>query len=692
MIRRMWECALLSTLLASVALGETGTWNPVGPEGGYLTDLATDPDQPEIEYVLGNFSLYRRAGGDRWQLVPHISGRSLATAAGGRVYVGGGGVLWRSRDSGRSFEHILVNVPSQYLEALAVDPNAPERLYAATHAYADPTGTSILRSDDEGSTWTLVGTAGSPSTVKGLWVDPESPKTLYIGLEIDGLKISADGGASWSVTSDALPCPRSDEGPCLASLIMLPDVDRTLLAGTYLSGLYRSSDTGAHWQRAGSGLGDSFVTALVADASGQTVYAGLAVTQPIEFIAPPFAVARSDDGGATFRPAGDQTLPAVIAALAVGRDRDRVLAATGEPKAGAGLYASRDGGSSWRADQEGLYATCIRDMAAAATPRTTLHLGMLREATGLFTMSGGARWRATSSADVPAGTIDVLVDPNDPRRVFVTTSSGGFEVSQDGGDTWTHRPSGSSGDPFSIWELAIDPRDGDTLYAATSRGVRKSMDGGETWRIVRPADGGPPALSVATDAATGIVYALDDRSVVRSVDGGGVWETLLTRSSATDRFDFLTLSPTEPPTVLVAGYEALRISRDGGGHWDTAALPANGQSVFAVAVDPSRALTLYAAQVYDANTVYRSDDAGQTWRAVGDPLPETPFALAVDPHAPRTIFAGTCGNGLLRLTQSPTGGSADHDGCAVVPPHAGATLLAAHGLAIGLLGWLRARR
>ena len=69
-------------------------------------------------------------------------------------------------------------------------------------------------------------------------------------------------------------------------------------------------------------------------------------------------------------------------------------------------------------------------------------------------------------------------------------------------------------------------------------------------------------------------------------------------------------------------------------------------AVRALAQDPASG-TLYAGTY--AGGVFRSTDAGASWTSVAPEIRgQTINALAVDPSAPRTVFAGTFSSGVWR--------------------------------------------
>lgn len=102
-----------------------------------------------------------------------------------------------------------------------------------------------------------------------------------------------------------------------------------------------------------------------------------------------------------------------------------------------------------------------------------------------------------SSHGPDGGLVRVLaVDPRTPTTLYAATSGGVFK-SLDGGTRWTAANRGLGFRP--VVALAVDPVTPATLYAATEEffggGVFKSADGGATWRAA--PNSGLPATSVS---------------------------------------------------------------------------------------------------------------------------------------------------------------------------------------------------
>jgi photosystem II stability/assembly factor-like uncharacterized protein len=456
--------------------------------------------------------------------------------------------------------------------------------------------------------------------------------------------------------------------------------------------VYRSDDRAQSWRSLHAApLGVQVVGLAIAPLDSAKVLAVTSSTwaggHP-----PQFAVLRSSDGGMHFEAAGTGLPDGALHALTIDAgNSDRVYAATDD-----GVYVSDDGGTSWASFNDALFATCVYAMGAGGSP-TTLHaLGPQRY------------WRHTdASTDWSEGDISVtypghgrigigselagIVVAPDGERLYAFDSGLGPFASDDGGQTWAPR-FGSAG-PFGVYDLAVDPRDFDSIFiAAEYAAIEHSRDGGRHWERVHDTGGGSPGRvgGVATDARSGRVYALYDRATFVSPSSGDGWRRIGHGQEGSRQ---LAIAPTDPPTLLAhAPYTGTTRSRDGGRTWRALRVPGENEfdrAIVATASDPTAPHILYGVA---GSQLYRSDDAGGAWRRVGPRLPTGVQELQVDPNEPDRIYAATCGAGVQMLVQGPVAGGNGGDGCAVGPANVSAALLAAHGLAIGLLGWRRARR
>jgi photosystem II stability/assembly factor-like uncharacterized protein len=247
--------------------------------------------------------------------------------------------------------------------SLAVDPNRPERLYAACGLYLAPPARrgALLASDDRGATWRVTelgvhlgGNAPGRGTGERLQVDPNLGEVLLLGTSRDGLMISRDRGQSFD---------RLGFEPRHVSLVLFDPrsgapgrASATFYVGSHdLPGLQVTHDGGASFERV-AGL-PALVPQRAAFDSEGTLYVSFAggdagfATNPGNASAG--GVWKCAPGGAwtditPVRP-GPGEAGFGYSGLDVDRQRPgRLLVSTIERwRAGDDLFLSEDGGATW---------------------------------------------------------------------------------------------------------------------------------------------------------------------------------------------------------------------------------------------------------------------------------------------------------------------------------------------------------
>src|SRR5262249_46228519 len=125
----------------------------------------------------------------------------------------------------------------------------------------------------------------------------------------------------------------------------------------------------------------------------------------------------------------------------------------------------------------------------------------------------------------------------------------------------------------SFGTLALVPGTSDTVFAASDKGIWKSVDGGASWTA---ANAGLDSLRIISLGQTGstIVPAVATRdwsslqtSAYKSSDGGASWTPTNLSSSRAGKMMFAS-HPDAPTTIFATGtWLTLSKSLDAGGQW-----------------------------------------------------------------------------------------------------------------------------
>ncbi len=100
-------------------------------------------------------------------------------------------------------------------------------------------------------------------------IDPQTPSTLYVGTEAEGIFKSVNGGLSWNAVNDGLP------DTIVYTLAIDPQTPSTLYAGTW-DGLFKTTNGGESWSKINNGLAYGRVGAIAIDSQTPgTLYVGM---------------------------------------------------------------------------------------------------------------------------------------------------------------------------------------------------------------------------------------------------------------------------------------------------------------------------------------------------------------------------------------------------------------------------------
>jgi len=224
-------------------------------------------------------------------------------------------------------------------------------------------------------------------------------------------------------------------------------------------------------------------------------------------------------------------------------------------------------------------------------------------------------WRAVGPAGAGGRIVDIAVGGGARQTIYVAAATGGIWKSTSQGTAW--HPIFDHQDVASVGAVAVDPSNADIVWVGTGEvnprnsvswgdGVYRSADGGRTWAHLGLEDSrhigrivvDPRNPSVVYVAALGHLWGSSrQRGVFKTTDGGQTWASSLFVNDDTGAVD-LVMDPRDSSTLYAAAYE---VRRDGfaGGDPEKGWGPGSG--------------------------IYKTTDAGRTWRKMTDGLPAGPL-------------------------------------------------------------------
>ena len=398
--------------------------------------------------------------------------------------------------------------------------------------------------------------------------------------------------------------PLGPDGGDVRSLAADPRIPGRVYLGTSAGQLFVSEDSGHNWTRlAHLGPGDDYVLDHVVanpDEPGVLYAAAWSVVDGGG------DVFRSSDGGRSW-----QALPGMhgesIRAFAMDSSDPKVLVAGTLD----GVYRSMNGGDSWQLISPPHDAEIKNVESVAIDPRSpdviyagTWHLAWK-------TYNGGRTWQ-----NIKRGVVDdsdvfsILVDRSNARHVYMSACTGIY-MSDDDGQQF-RKVQGIPDSARRTRVLRQDPANAGVVYAGTTEGLWKTVDGGRTWTRLTPANVIVNDVLVDRRHPARVLLATDRAGVLASDDAGQTF-VASNRGFAHRQVSAL-VADREDASTLYAGvvndkeFGGAFVSHDGGLHWRQMSDGLDGRDVFCLHQADNGNLL---AGTNDG--VFRYDLAAQRW-------------------------------------------------------------------------------
>ena len=518
---------MFTVMFAGQALGE---WTTNGPAGLGINDIAMDPNNGNIVYVVGGTNAVYKSINGGASFIAYEGGiledddlQALAIDPNYPfVIYACGKYFYRSEDAGQTWLQVGDDLPPCYSSLychkdILVDPFDPYIVYVATWAY-DPVhehSGGVYKSEYFGNTFDDI----TQEDVDGflascLTMDSADHLIIYAGVECQsvngegGVWRTDDGGETW--IQDIHLAPEL----AITSVEADPNIPGRLFAGGLNTGCWRSDTYGEDWEQ------------VLFNAGGYDI----AVRGTTVFYACGSGLYRSfssGDNGSWTRLSNPDT---GLCTISISEIQDGLIFVGGGLFFFKNLLKSTDYGDSFTSIVVSRFQWLNVYDVASATRGSTVYscgdFGSFGEG-GLFTTANnGYSWFQTM---FPTWRVtDVYVCPDNPDIVLATMQ---WDVA---GSHPTYR-STDGGSHFSVvsiphvLDLVFDPLDTSKVYASVYimqppfNWLYRSTDSGGTWEVVCNTPRMFTVLVYSHSEELDILYGGTSNGVYKSIDGGIHW-------------------------------------------------------------------------------------------------------------------------------------------------------------------------
>lgn len=489
-----------------------------------------------------------------------------------------------------------------------------------------------------------IGPATTSGRVVGFAVDPNNRARYFVASASGGVWRTDNNGGTFTPVFD-------HEGSYSIGVIVLdPNNPSTVWVGTgennsqrsvsYGDGVYKSDDGGKSWKNVGLKHSEHIGRIVIDPKNSDVVY--VASQGPLWSSGGDRGLFKTADGGKSWKnilSIGENT--GVTDLVMDPRDNNVLYAASyqrarkvwtfldGGPE--AAIYKSTDAGATWNKLKSGLPTVDMGRIGLAISPVDPNVLYATIEAAeakgGIFRSTDrGATWERRNPFE--SGSMyygQIVADPKNLDRVYVMNVL--IQVSDDGGKTFHNL--GEPNKHVDNHVLWIDPKDPNYYLVGCDGGVYESYDRAENWTFKSnlpvtqfydvSVDNAKPFYFVY--GGTQDNYSLGGPSRTKNASGITNADWFVTQGG--DGFHSVA-DPEDPNTVyaeLQYG-ELIRYDRRSGERMGIKPQEGKGEPALRwnwdspIIISPHSHTRLYFA----ANKLFRSDDRGNTWKAISPDL------------------------------------------------------------------------
>jgi photosystem II stability/assembly factor-like uncharacterized protein len=562
-----------------------------------------------------------------------------------RNNVSSGWGVWKSTDAGASWRHIGLS-DSRHISRIRIHPKNPDVVYVAAmgNLWKPNEMRGIYRSVDGGTTWKKVLYINETAMAGDLAMDPNNPRILYAatwnmkrnGYRMDSggpdskLWKSTDGGETWENLSDKPGMPKGING-IIGVTVSPVNSNRiwTIIENTEAPGVYRSDDAGKTWARINQDR------ALLQRAWYYCrIYADTQNEDKVWVMNVSYGV--SKDGGKTFElknaPHGDHhdlwIDPANNQRMAIADD--------------GGAQISNDGGENWTTYHNQPTAQFYRVTTDNSFPYNILGAQQDNTSVRIPHRTDGNSitdkdWTALSIGE----SAHLAPDPTNPNTIYGSDYKGYMSMQNlDNGqerstNVWPDLPAGSGVEVMKYrfnwnYPLVFSKHDSKKLFAGSNH-LHSTINGGQSWQEISP------------DLTRG------EPETIKS-SGGPITQDNTGAEYYANIF-VISESPYTKDEIWTGSDDGLiHVTTDGGKNWKNVTPPQSPKYNMwnSIDVNPFVKGGAYAvATSYKFGDytpyIYKTNDFGKTWTVITTGIPKEEFVRVVraDPKRQGLLYAGT---------------------------------------------------